>query len=39
MILSKDKASGMPYGQLDDELMDSTLPLFSVLIEEREEST
>lgn len=39
MILSKESASGMPYGQLDPELIDSALPPFSVLTEELDELT
>jgi hypothetical protein len=38
MILSKDRASGMPYGQLEPELIESLAELFSVC-EEREDST
>ena len=39
MILSKDRASGMPYGQLELELTESLAELFSEWREEREGST
>jgi hypothetical protein len=39
MILSKDRASGMPYGQLELELTESLAELFSECKEEREDST
>ncbi len=46
MILSNDNASGIPYEQLDEDPMDSWVPLlfwvsplFSVLMELREELT
>jgi hypothetical protein len=38
-ILSKDRASGMPYGQLEPELIESLAVLFSESREEREGST
>ena len=39
MILSKDSASGMPYGQLELEVTESLAELSSEWREEREEST
>jgi hypothetical protein len=38
-ILSKDRASGMPYGQLEPELTESLAEPFSESKEEREGST
>jgi hypothetical protein len=38
MIFSKDKASGMPYGQLEEELTEPTW-LFSVSTETLEDAT
>jgi hypothetical protein len=39
MILSKDRASGMPYGQLELEVTESLAELFSDWNEAREDST
>jgi hypothetical protein len=39
MILSKDSASGIPYGQLEPEVTESPAELFSDWIEEREDAT
>jgi hypothetical protein len=39
MILSKDRASGMPYGQLELEVTESLTEFFSDWNEEREDAT
>jgi hypothetical protein len=39
MILSKDRASGMPYGQLELDVTESLAELFSDWKEAREDAT
>lgn len=39
MILSKDSASGMPYGQLELEVTESLPELFSDWNDERDDAT